>query len=63
MKVAVEGLGDEQDWGVWCEIFKESIKNYVWKKEDKKVGYTLVEKKIRGLSGGGMGIREDNGWI
>lgn len=29
MKAAVEGLGDEQDWGVWCEIFKESIKNYV----------------------------------
>lgn len=45
MKAAVEELGDEQDWGVWCEIFKESIKNYVWKKEDKKVGYTLVEKK------------------
>lgn len=25
----MEGLGSEQGWGAWCEISKESIKNYV----------------------------------
>lgn len=25
----MEGLGNEWDWGAWCEIAKESIKNYV----------------------------------
>ena len=28
-RVDMEGLGDEQDWGAWCEISKGSIKNYV----------------------------------
>lgn len=45
-------MGDEQDWGPWCETYKESIKR---KKKKRSIGTKCFLSKLlpMGQKGGG----------